>query len=90
MKLASGRRHPKTCMVMLVRNPSTQMAGLSSSFKYQERNSVVAEEMAKYALASAEVAYGYLGEQASMRFMASGGESLEARNYSHWSDQKHP
>ena len=49
-------------MVMLAGNPSTQMAGLSSSFKYQESNSVLAEEMEKYALASAEVAYEDTGE----------------------------
>ena len=40
-------------------------------------------------LASAEADYQYPRKQAPMRFMASGGESYEAGNYSHWLNQKH-
>ena len=53
VKPASGGRHTNIFMVMLAGKPSTQMAGLGSSFKYEESNSMVAEEMEEYALASA-------------------------------------
>ena len=47
-------RHPSTFMGMIAGNPSTQMAGLGSSFQYKERKYIVAEAMEEYALASAE------------------------------------
>ena len=37
--------------------PLTQMAGLGSSFQSEESNSVVAEAMEEYVLASAEAVY---------------------------------
>ena len=45
-------RHPRTFMSMLGGNPSTQMASLGSNFKYEEYNSMVAEALEEYALAS--------------------------------------
>ena len=45
-------RHPKKLMVMVAGNPSTQMAGLGSSFQYEERKSMVAEAMEECALSS--------------------------------------
>ena len=39
---ARGIRHPKKFMGMLAENPSTQMAGLGSSFKYEESNYMAA------------------------------------------------
>ena len=44
---------------MLGVNPSTQIYGLGSSFQYYKINSMIAEEMEEYALASAEAAYEY-------------------------------
>ena len=41
----SGSRHPKTFMVMLAVNPSTQMAVLGSRFQSEERNYMVAKSM---------------------------------------------
>ena len=73
-------------MGMLGRNPSIQMYGLGSSFKYEENNSMVAEVLEEYALASAEEYYEEPRKQAIMGFMASGGESHKDRNASHWLD----
>ena len=42
---ASGIQNPRTLMVMLGGNPSTKMAGLVSSFQYEERNSMLEEAM---------------------------------------------
>ena len=46
-------RHPKTFMGMLAGNPSTKMDGLGSRFQSEEINSMTAEAMEEYALASA-------------------------------------
>ena len=51
---ASGILHTKKLTVMLGGIPSTQMAGLGSSFKYEEKNYVLEEAMKEYVLASAE------------------------------------
>ena len=51
--------------------------------------SMVAEAMVGYALASAEVAYKYPGEQAPMVPMEAGG-GFNYGNDSHWWYQKHP
>ena len=83
-----GSRHNKTFMVILGGNPSTQMGGLCSSFQYEESNSMEAEAMEEYMLASVEADYGYTGEQAPMGFMASGG-GYHTGNASHCWDQKH-
>ena len=74
---------------MLAGNPSTQMSGLFSSFQSEESNSIVAEAMEGYALASAEANYEDPVEQSSIVFVAVGG-LFHDRNYSHWWDQKHP
>ena len=74
---------------MFGENPSTQMAGLVSSFKYEESNYMVSEEMEEYVLASSEAAYEYPGEQALMWFMAAGG-GLYDGNDSCWWDQRKP
>ena len=63
---ASGIINPWTFTGMFGENPSTQMAGLVSSFKYEESNYMVSEEMEEYVLASSEAAYEYPGEQALM------------------------
>ena len=52
-----GSCHPKTYVGMLVENPSTKMAGLGSSFQFEESNYMVTEEMEEYVLASADAAY---------------------------------
>ena len=70
-------------------NPSTQMAGLESSFQSEENNSMLAEEIKEYALASAEEDYKEPGKHATMVFMYSGGEFHDG-NDSHWEDQKQP
>ena len=57
MQSSIGSRHPKTSMGMLAGNPSTKMAGIISSFQSKESNSMVAEVMAEYVLASTEAAY---------------------------------
>ena len=49
---------------------------------------MVAESMEEYALASVEAAYKNQGEQAPMRFMASGGEIQGSENTSPWMDRK--
>ena len=49
------------------------MAGLGSRFQYEEVNYMAAEEMEECVLASAEMAYEDLGEQAPMGFMAARG-----------------
>ena len=56
VKPAIGSLHPKIFMGILAGKPSTQMAGLGSSFQYKERKYIVAEAMEEYALASAETA----------------------------------
>ena len=86
---ASGIHHPKKFMGMLGGNPSTQMSSFGSSFQYEERNSMVAESMEEYALASAKGAYEYPGEQAPMGLIASGG-GIHDGNDSHWWNQKDP
>ena len=53
----SGSHHPKTFIGTLEGNPSTQMYELGSSFQSDEINSMVAESIEEYALASAEAAY---------------------------------
>ena len=70
---AGGSRHTKIFMGMLGGKPSTQMAGLVSSFKSEESNTMVAEEMDAYALASVKMAYEDPGKQAPMGFMEAGG-----------------
>ena len=45
VKAASGSRHPKTFRVIIGGNPSTQMAGLGSTFQYEEVNSMETEAM---------------------------------------------
>ena len=65
------------------------MAGLGSSFQSEESNSVVAEAMEEYVLASAEALYEDPGEQAPMCFMDAGGVFHDL-NFYHWWDQKHP
>ena len=73
-------------MCVLGGNPSTQMYGLGSSFQSEEINSMVAEAMEEFVLASAE---GYCEDpwrQIIMVFMASGAEYHEAINASHWLD----
>ena len=60
-------------MVMLGGNPSTQMAGLVGSFQSEEINSIVAEAVKEYMLASEESSYEDQGEHAPMGFMAAGG-----------------
>ena len=57
VQTASGSLNPKKITVILVGNPSTQMDGSGSSFKYEESNSMEAEAMEEYALASAEADY---------------------------------
>ena len=54
---ASGSRHPKTCMVILAGNPSTQISFLGSSFHSEERKYMIAEAIDEYSLSSAEAAY---------------------------------
>ena len=68
---------------MLGVNPSTQMAGLGSSFQSEESNYIVAEALEGYALSSAEATYEDLGLQAPMVFMTAGGGSHDG-NYYHW------
>ena len=69
---ASVIRHPRTFMAMLEGNPSIQMAGLVSSFQYEENNSMMSELLKEYVLASAEEAYEGPAEHAPMGFMTSG------------------
>ena len=65
------------------------MAGLVNSFQSEESNSMLAESMKDYVLASIESAYEDPGEQAPMVFTAAGG-GFQDVNYSHRWDQKHP
>ena len=51
---------------------------------------MVSESLEEYVLVSAEAAYEDPWEQALTGFIASGGEYHEARNFSHWLDQKCP
>ena len=60
-------------MGILAGKTSTQMAGFGSSFHSKESNSMVAEAMGKYVLASTGTAYEDTGEQAPMGFLAAGG-----------------
>ena len=53
----SGSHHTKTFIGTLEGNPSTQIYELGSSFQSDEINSMVAESIEEYALASAEAAY---------------------------------
>ena len=53
---------------------SIQTSDLISRFKDETDNSMVAETMEEYALASAEAAYENPGKQAPMVFMESSGE----------------
>ena len=64
------------------------MAGLGSSFQYEESNYIVAESIEEFALASVEAAYEDPGEKAIIVFMTSGAEYHEDRNASHWLDHK--
>ena len=57
VKPAGGILHQSKFMIMPGVIPSIKKANLSSSFKYEENNSMVAEKMEDYALASAEAAY---------------------------------
>ena len=52
---------------------SIETHGLSSSFQYEEKNSMAAEILEEYELAYTEAVYENTGEQASMRFTESGG-----------------
>ena len=70
---ASGSRQTKIFVGMLGGKPSTQMAGLVSSFKSEESNTMVAEEMEAYALSSVKMDYEDPGKQAPMGFMEAGG-----------------
>ena len=54
--------------------PSIKTAGLISSFQSDMNNSMVAQTMEEYALASSEAAYENPVEQAPIGFMESGGE----------------
>ena len=54
---AGRRSHHRTFMRITGGIPSIKTSGLSSSFQYEMNNSMVAETMEEYALASAEVAY---------------------------------
>ena len=86
---ARGSRHPKTFTEMLAGNPSTKISVLVSSFQSKERNSMVAEAMEEYVLASAETAYEDPGKQVPMGLMVSGGGFYNG-NASHWWDWKNP
>ena len=61
--------HHRTFMSMPRGIASIKKSILSSSFKYEENNSMVAEIMVEYALASTEAANENLGEQALMVFL---------------------
>ena len=76
-------------MGILAGKTSTQMAGFGSSFHSKESNSMVAEAMGKYVLASTGTAYEDTGEQATMGFMAARVVCHEG-NSSHWWDKKEP
>ena len=60
-------------MVIHGGNPSTQMDGLVGRFRSEEINSIAAEAIEEYMLASEEASYKDPGEQAPMGFMAAGG-----------------
>ena len=85
---ASGSCHTKTFMGMIVENPSTQISDLGSSFNSEERNTMIAQAMEEYALASEEEAYEDTMEHVPMVFMAAVG-GFHDGNVSHWWDQKH-
>ena len=53
MKPAGGILHHKKFMSMTGGIPLIKMANLRSTFQYEENNSIVAETMEEYALASA-------------------------------------
>ena len=71
MQPSSRSLHPRTLMVMLGGNPSTQMDGLGSSFQSEGSNSMVVEGMGGFTLASSEAVYEDPGEYAPMGFMES-------------------
>ena len=60
----SGSHYPKTFMGVLAENPSSKISVFGSIFQSEESNSMVAEAMEEYALASAEAAYEDQGGQA--------------------------
>ena len=60
-------------MVIIGGNPSIQISGLTSSFRFEEYSSMSLEALDEYVLAYSEAYYKDPGEQAPMGFMASGG-----------------
>ena len=66
------------------------MVVLGSIFQSVKKKSMVAEALEEYALSSSESAYEDPGQQAPIGSMASGVESCESGNDSHWLDQKQP
>ena len=58
---SGGSLHHKTFVSMPGGSPLIKMAGLISSFKYEEKISVAAETMEEYSLDSEEEAYENLG-----------------------------
>ena len=62
----SRSRNIKAFIGMLAGKHSTQMAGLCGSFQYEKSNSMVAEEMEEYVLASSEASDKDPGEHAPM------------------------
>ena len=65
------------------------MAGLSNSFRFEEKNYMAAGRMEEYALASVEAAHENPKEQAPMGFMASGEKIQGSKNTSPWMDSRH-
>ena len=70
---AGGSLHHRTFMGIHRGSLSIETHGLSSSFQYEEKNSMAAEILEEYELAYTEAVYENTGEQASMRFTESGG-----------------
>ena len=68
--------------------PSIKTSDLRSSFQAETNNSMVAETMEQYSLASTESAYENPGEQSTMGFMALGGDFQVSENISPWMDRK--
>ena len=69
VQTAGGILNYKTFMSMPGGSPSIKMAGLISSFKYEENNYMSAETIEEHELAYAEAAYENPGKQEPMGFM---------------------
>ena len=80
MQPECGSLHDRTFMIMPGGTPLIKTAGLSGSFQYEGNNSVVAETLEEYELASAEAAYENRGEQAPIVFMELYGEIQGSEN----------